>query len=304
MVPTATMSGRPSRPRSRDCGMRCRAPCRLGHRAADRAWVCRATGSLLPYNRPGHPGACNVECVSGHRLQRRPCDRIRGTRDATCARRVGCRSRHHGRRRPPARPRQARRCVTDRHDTISATRARPVRMRTIMATEQQAGQHDEAAEKPLTDLLYASDRADPGERPARARPRVAADLPERPGARGRHPAGRADRDGRRRHRPGDPGRRGRARRDGPVPPAQGRDPATARRSWCSPAGRTTPGWPPGPGPTASSRTRSIPSGCRPPLADLLRRSSGAVASEPCLGVTDDGRHRSRGADLARPAVAA
>ena len=35
MVPTATSSGRSSRPRRRDCGMGCSAPCRLGHRAGD-----------------------------------------------------------------------------------------------------------------------------------------------------------------------------------------------------------------------------------------------------------------------------
>ena len=35
MVPTATMSGRPSRPRSRDCGMRVQRARRLGHRAGD-----------------------------------------------------------------------------------------------------------------------------------------------------------------------------------------------------------------------------------------------------------------------------
>src|SRR6476469_1081848 len=51
MVPTATMSGRPSRPRRRDCGMGCSALAGLVIEP-DTAWEWRATGSLLPYPLP------------------------------------------------------------------------------------------------------------------------------------------------------------------------------------------------------------------------------------------------------------
>jgi DNA-binding response OmpR family regulator len=51
-------------------------------------------------------------------------------------------------------------------------------MMTIMATEQQAGHHDEAVEKPLTVLLYASDRARRDQVRLALGRRIAADLPE------------------------------------------------------------------------------------------------------------------------------
>ena len=54
IVPTATMSGRPSRPRSRDCGMGCRALAGLVI-DPETAWVCRATRSLCRQRLRGSP---------------------------------------------------------------------------------------------------------------------------------------------------------------------------------------------------------------------------------------------------------
>src|SRR5215207_2206213 len=54
MVPTATKSGRFSRPRRRTCGIGCRALAGLVIEPLT-AWVCRATRSLLLYDLPRSP---------------------------------------------------------------------------------------------------------------------------------------------------------------------------------------------------------------------------------------------------------
>ena len=74
------------------------------------------------------------------------------------------------------------------------------------------------------------------------------------------------------------------RRHGGLAPVQGRDLRAARRCWCSPAGRRTPGWPPGRGPTRPCPTRSTRRALaeavtepRPPTPELSGMSTAALS---------------------------
>ena len=195
MVPTATMSGRPSRPRSRDWGMRVQRAVRLDHRAAD--LVCMKSHGVII-------AVPNAQVTTGHAN-----DAVGGLPGASrtpspAAPAMGGRAaggvtgdRAYGRRRPfrydPLAPGGGAHGREDRRDEHTD----PTPCRTHAGADHPA-------------LRLGPHRA--GERPLRPGTQGGGRPAARPGARGGHPARRADRDGRRRDRPRHPGRRSRARR--------------------------------------------------------------------------------------------